>query len=168
MSDHSRPRRWKRRHGCALLLLLVLGPCAVERCDRVVRGPRFHREFTDALQAGLTGTALRGRSKWFYPALQMIVIDRAMTREEFVSRLRGVPDWDRIAMIGPYGSDAEDLLPEAAGFNPWLWLRIKATPGFQQDGVFTLLVIDGGHVVTTLYLDGGPPGRGSGVFEREP
>jgi len=62
-----------------------------------------------------------------------------------------------------------NALPDAAGLNPWLWLRMRLTMGVQAS-IYKMLVIAGGHVAATLYLVnvpllGGP--EFSGVIERE-
>ncbi|HEX5012278.1 MAG TPA: hypothetical protein VFY71_17960 [Planctomycetota bacterium] len=123
-ADAARLDRHRRRlkGGCGLVLLAAVAPCGIETCSATVRKPRLEAEFRHALEAGKSDGDRRDSWQESFPD----VIWATWPWDQTVRRFRQVPGWDRLAIIEPYG-DGHSIAKVAAGWNPWLRLRISMT-----------------------------------------
>jgi hypothetical protein len=151
------------RTSCLLLLavaavvLLVLG--LMSRSGSRVReevDPSL-AAYDAALALALESALAPGRSppteaSQDYEGLEYVVLEDDLGQDEFARRLRTVPGWDAVVVIGPYSTgEAVDL--DAAGVqSSFLRSRVRKMKGWPNDGIFDASVIRNDQVVSGFYV----------------
>jgi hypothetical protein len=102
------------------------------------------------------------------PQLDCAIVPGHMTVDALRSRAREVPGWDLIAVVGPYNHGANLLQdPLLVNQSESVSEVIAGTEGWENDGIYDLILVRQGAVVGGLWLrlEGDLPG--SFVVARE-
>ena len=155
----SEPRKFPAGLSCGVGVvgLMLVAVLFVKRAFLIDSVDPSLAPFDAGLAAQLESALALGRSPPTqrdedYDGLEYVVLEDDLTVDDFAARLRTVPGWDVIVVVGPYDNGRRIDVDQAGLHGAWLRRRIERIEGWPNDGIFDVTVIRDDQVVSGFFV----------------